>query len=100
MSRPMSNPKTFKERDDWMRDVLDTGDLSHLTARVATRIALHLHVESGRCNPGYEHLASSLGISKRSVIRHVAGLESAGWIKVERAGWRHPNNFVLLTPRG
>ena len=38
------------------------------------RIGLHLHVKSGRCDPGYDALAAELRMSRRSIFRLVAML--------------------------
>lgn len=89
-------PKTFAERDAWMRAILAAHGLPPLVRLVAVRLALHLHVNSGRCEPGYAIMASELGISERSVIRMVAMLERTGWLTVTRGqGWHHANRFVL-----
>jgi len=89
------NPKTFKERDDWMRAVL-ASDLPSRARCLAIAIGLRLNVNAGQCNPGYALLATELRMSARSGIRTVAVLERAGWIKVTRAGHHRPNQFSLL----
>jgi hypothetical protein len=61
----LANPKTFKERDAWMRAVL-ASNLSNGVMRLAVRLALHLNVETGRCDPGYDALSSELRLSRRS----------------------------------
>jgi hypothetical protein len=91
----LENPKTFKERDAWMRAVL-ASDLSNGVMRLAVRIALHLNVETGRCDPGYDALASELRLSRRSIIRDVAVLEQAGWVSVARWRQHQSNHFSLL----
>jgi len=78
-----------------MRAVLAAG-LPPVVRVVAVRIALHLHVDSGKCDPGYDALAAELGMSKRSIIRIVAMLEHTGWIEVARPGHHQPNRFFLL----
>ena len=98
MSSPRAlanSPKSFRERDAWMRAVL-AADLPHAVRNVAVRIALHLRINSGKCEPGYDALASELRISKRSVIRMVAMLEHTGWIEVARTGHHRMNLFYLL----
>jgi hypothetical protein len=90
-----ANPKTFKQRDDWMRAVL-AAELPHAAHILALQIALHLNVESGQCNPPYKTLAAKSRMSKRSIIRMVAMLERTGWLIVARDGWHHTNRFVLV----
>jgi hypothetical protein len=55
--------------------------------------------KDGRCWPSFEALSLKLGISRRSVIRGIALLESAGLIRVERSRNR-PNVYVLLSVEG
>ena len=82
-----------------MRAVL-ASDLPHGVVRLAVRLALHLYVESGRCDPGYDALASELRLSRRSIIRDVAMLEQAGWVSVARGRQHQANQFCLLRPTG
>jgi len=93
----LKNPATFLERDNWMRALLAARLLPHATARVALAIAMHLHVESGRCDPRYKTVSKASGVSERSVFRHVELLVRAGWIALDRkTGFS--NQHFLLTP--
>jgi hypothetical protein len=92
-----SSPKTFLDRDNWMRAVL-VADLPDAAVRVAMTIALHLRVSTGRCDPAYATLASCSRISERSVYRLVALLEHAGWIAIQRTRGRHSNQYILTNP--
>lgn len=92
-----NSPKTFLDRDNWMRAVL-VADLPDAAVRVAMTIALHLRVSTGRCDPAYATLASCSRVSERSVYRLVALLEHAGWIAIQRTRGRHSNQYVLLNP--
>jgi hypothetical protein len=91
----LANPKTFKERDAWTRAVL-ASNLSNGVMRLAVRLALHLNVETGRCDPGYDALSSELRLSRRSIIRDVAVLEQAGWVSVARWRQHQTSQFSLL----
>jgi hypothetical protein len=91
-----TQPKTFPERDEWLRAVL-ASDLPHAAARVAAAIGLHLHVKSGRCNPGHKVLADEARVSERSAYRWIELLERADWIEIERASGL-ANQYVLRTP--
>jgi hypothetical protein len=93
-SKPATNPNTFKERDNWMRAVL-AADLPHAAVRVAIRIAMHLRVETGQCNPACATLAGESRVGERSIYRIVALLERAGWLAVERTKGRHANHYTL-----
>jgi hypothetical protein len=92
-------PTTFLERDDWMRAVL-ASDLPPVAVRVAVAIGLHLHVKSGRCDPGIPDIIAATGnIPERSIYRQIALLKKAGWLsirRIRRAG-RH-NEYVLTKP--
>jgi hypothetical protein len=93
-----ASPKTFLDRDNWMRAIL-AADLPHVVVRLAIRIALHLHVNTGRCDPGYDALAAELRVSKRSIIRMVAMLERTGWLAISRQYGRGKlANFYLVSP--
>ena len=91
-----NSPKTFLERDDWMRAVL-ASDLPHVARNVAVRIALHLRVSNGRCDPSFPTLADECRISERSTYRLVDLLEHTGWIAVTRLSGRG-NQYSLVTP--
>jgi hypothetical protein len=94
---PSNSPTSFRERDEWMRAVL-ASDLPHVAVRIAIRIALHLRVNTGRCDPAYTTLAAETHVPERSVYRLVALLEHAGWIAIQRTRGRHSNQYVLLNP--
>jgi Helix-turn-helix domain len=92
-----NSPKTFLDRDNWMRAVL-ASDLPDAAVRVAIRIALHLRVNGGRCDPSYVTLAAESHVAERSVYRLVALLEHAGWIVIQRTRGRLSNQYILLNP--
>jgi hypothetical protein len=90
-----TQPRTFIERDDWLRAVC-ASDLPHVTARIAVRIGLHLNVTSGRCDPGIDKIATGSNISERSAYRQVAALRRAGWLAIRRGGGRQRSNEYTL----
>jgi hypothetical protein len=92
-----TNPKTFLDRDNWMRAVNASGEPRGVRC-LAFAIALHLNVKEGRCNPGHRTLSKDAGMCERSVRRFAALLESAGWIAVKRGGRGHNSNYVLCSP--
>ena len=93
-----NSPKTFAERDHWMRVVL-ASDLPDAAARVAVAIGLHLHVKSGRCDPSYITLAAESHVGEQSIYRLVAMLEHTGWIAIQRTRGRgNCNQYILLNP--
>jgi biotin operon repressor len=94
---PANSPRTFAERDHWMRALLEDTRVSEGARLAGVRLALFLYVKSGRCDPGYERLAQVLGISERSVFRRIAELEHAGRIAIDRQRGRGKlSNFHLV----
>jgi hypothetical protein len=93
-----ASPKTFLERDDWIRAIL-ASDLPDAAVRVAIRLALYLRVNTGRCDPSYPILAAESHVSERSVYRLVDLLERKGWIGLQRTRGRgRSNQYALLKP--
>jgi hypothetical protein len=90
----------FKHRDTWIRQLLavDGGILSAGAKVVGVRIALHLNVETGRCDPSIGELVAGTGMSESTVRRMIHGLEDGGWLLVDRSRGRHSNSFELHTP--
>lgn len=89
---------TFLARDNWMRAVLTDNRLSHQARNSLVRVALYLNIESGRCDPSYEAIASALGCSRRTAIRWIGEGITCGWLAPTSAG-RHHNNFRFLWPQ-
>jgi Helix-turn-helix domain len=91
--------KTFRDRDDWIKHILAVGELSAAAKVVAVRLAMHLNVETGQCNPSIEKLVSGTGMSESTVRRMIRDeLEAEGWIGVDRTRGRHTNSFDLRSP--
>jgi Helix-turn-helix domain len=96
-ARLATSPKTFLDRDNWLRAVL-AADLPDAAARVALAIGLHLRVKTGRCDPTYPTLAAESHVSERNIYRLIPLLERTGWLAVQRAGGRLRNQYTLLNP--
>jgi helix-turn-helix protein len=92
--------KTFKDRDAWIRLMLaiDVATLSHGAKILGVRVALHLNVETGQCNPSMAMLAEGSGTSDSTVRRMLHELEREGWLGIDRSQGRHANSFELRTP--
>jgi hypothetical protein len=95
--KPTQNPKTFRERDDWMRAVNASG-LPPAVRILAIGIALHVNIRTGQCDPGHACLTKETGIPERSLNRFFGCLERAGWLAVTRRGRGKNNSYVLLRP--
>ena len=60
------------------------GDLSPAMRLVFTVLLIgHHNVETGKCNPSYETLASECGMTRRAVIRIIGKLEEKGLLAVK-----------------
>jgi len=79
--------ETFKDRDNWIKLLLaaDGGTLSTTAKIVATRVAFHHNIETGRCDPSLGTLASGTSMSDRHVRRMLNELEEAGWLIVDKS---------------
>jgi hypothetical protein len=98
--------ETFLDRDNWMRDML-ASDLGYRAKIVATRLALYLHAESGRCIVSIPTLAISTGLSKNTVRDAIDDLEATRWMGITRSrggrsidGVGYAHVFRLLHPNG
>jgi hypothetical protein len=95
----MSAPNTFKARDEWMRAILADKALSPQAKLIAIRLALHLNIKTGRCNPTYDRLAKGTAYeAQRYVRRIVAQLVAAGWVEIATSRGRHANGYRLKSP--
>jgi DNA-binding MarR family transcriptional regulator len=54
--------------------------------RVAAVLIEHFNRKTGRCDPGMERVARLAGVSKRTVIRSLSRLETAGLFRRDRHG--------------
>jgi hypothetical protein len=96
--RQAANITTFKDRDAWIRAVTADRRLSPSARLIAARVALHLNVETGRCDPAMGTLAEEVGMHRASAFRAVAALAAQGWIEVAGTKGRHTNSFRLILP--
>lgn len=92
-----TQPKTFEERDNWIKAVL-ASELPDKAVRVLLAIGMELRVNTGRCDPSYSELATTSHVAERNLYRLIPLIEHKGWLAVQRAGGRHRNQYVLLNP--
>lgn len=84
----------LRDRELWMRAVLSDDRLTDSAARVAMRLALHLNLTDGRCDPSMQTLARGCGAKTRTAERAIAQLESLGFIsRVRSGGGRFSNSY-------
>lgn len=92
--------KTFRDRDEWIKLLLAVKGTTLCPGAkvIAVRLALHLNIEDGRCNPAIGTLARGAGMSESTIHRMIRELERKGWIRVDRSRGRHANSFDLRVP--
>ena len=89
------NPATFLERDALIRVVL-ASSLPERAKVLLVSILMHLHVETGLCNPSIGDLARASHISSRSVKRWLHYLKMSGCIEAKPAKGRN-NRYTVVT---
>jgi predicted transcriptional regulator len=67
-------------------------DLNTNDRRVGAALIDHFNRQTGRCDPGIDRLTKLLNISRRTVIRSINALVSAGWLVKVRHGGRGNRN--------
>jgi hypothetical protein len=74
----------LRNRDAWIRSVLECNELTHVQARVGVHLAMRMSVRTQFCWPSIETIATSIGASQRSVISSIDTLDELRFIGVER----------------
>jgi hypothetical protein len=91
---------------DWRDAVLSEYGPREPNARlVACALAKHSNARGGSCFPSQRTLASETGLKRKTVRRHLANLESEGWITIQQAGqsgqgWKRHSYALLMPQRG
>lgn len=76
------------ERLEWLSAVARDDSLPRSAVQVASVLAVYGRSETGIARPGNLALASETGLSKSTVIRTLARLELAGWVRRGGGGYR------------
>src|SRR5215831_14102516 len=99
-----------QDRHNWIKAMMLDARLSDRDKTVLTRLALHLNLETGRCDPTIDLLALETSIpgneqsARRIVRRSLARGDKLGWI--ERTGrhagsrWNRSNSYRLRISQG
>jgi len=82
---------------NWMRGVLDDTTMSQAHRLVLLRLLTHRY-KDGQCNPGYDLLASEVGVHRATVIRAVEVGVERGWVFKRTSPGRTTNHYVLTFP--
>src|ERR1700737_1190047 len=72
---------THADRFRWEQDVLANPQLTAAQKIVLTRLALHLNIKTGRCDPSVKTLATGAGMAERTVQATLSRAETLGIIE-------------------
>ena len=101
--------RSTQDRHNWIKAMMLDARLSDRDKMVLTRLALHLNLKTGRCDPTLDLLALEVSIprkeqsARRMVRRCMERAEEVGWI--ERTGrhggvrWNQSNSYRLTIPK-
>lgn len=79
-----TGPHYLRNRDEWIRLVVDNHDLTHVQVRVALHLAMRMNIRTRDCWPSIETVAKSINASQRSVISALDVLRDEGLMGMER----------------
>ncbi|MPR62733.1 helix-turn-helix domain-containing protein [Ochrobactrum intermedium] len=80
----MTKAAYLKNRDLWIRMLVDDIDLSHATVRVGLHLAMRINADDKAAWPSTATIAKLTGVSVRSVISALQALEDAGYLLCAR----------------
>ncbi|HBQ33376.1 MAG TPA: hypothetical protein DD739_11950 [Ochrobactrum anthropi] len=80
----MTKAAYLRNRDAWIRMLVDDLDLSHATVRVGLHIAMRINGTDKDAWPSTATIAKLTGVSVRSVISALQALEDAGYLLCAR----------------
>jgi|SRR6266567_5997218 len=96
--RSSSRSNGWRNRDDWMRDMMADASVSRSCRLLLARLALFVNIKTGQCDPGYAKLAKVLSIKPRWAKALVREAVERGWLAEPDSRGRHRNNFRLTRP--
>lgn len=88
---------THADRFRWEQDVLANANLTPTQKNILTRLALHLNIKTGRCDPSVKTLAKGAGAAERTVQTALSRAERLGIIERSLGGGRAlTTSYTLL----
>jgi helix-turn-helix protein len=69
-----------------LQAIVEDASLDAVAKLTAAKLLDHYSTKTGRCDPSYQTIATSIGYSRRHVISAVAQLTAGGWIETRRKG--------------
>jgi hypothetical protein len=87
-------------RDRWVELLLEVkaSKLSGAAKIAGATIAMHVDLDTGRCELTRDQIADRCGMDSRSCRRMIKHLEDAGWLSVRRSDGFFANSFTLTMP--
>ena len=93
MGKSLSHAEHFR----WMQAVLADPAFTHAQKAILVRLALHLNVKSGRCDPSIESLAKGAAVTPRAVQAAITRAQKLGQLGRDEGGGRgNTNSYALL----
>jgi hypothetical protein len=75
-----------------MQAVLAHSALTFAQKAILIRLALHLNLKSGRCDPSIETIAVGVGVEDRAVQTAITKAQALGWLTRHEGGGRGNTN--------
>jgi len=91
---PRKTPHYLRDRDEWIRMVNSSPDLTHVAARVAVNLAMRMNIRTRDAWPSIDTIANDIGASPRSVVSAIDNLVKEGLLGAERK--RNKGNVYWL----
>jgi hypothetical protein len=96
-ANPQKSPNKFLSFN-WMRGVADDSRISVIHRLALIRLCMHRH-NDGRCNPGYDAVATELSVDRTTIFRAIDVGVRFGWLAgFSRHGGRARRNFIFTFP--
>jgi DNA-binding transcriptional regulator YhcF (GntR family) len=90
---------SYADRCRWEQEALANPRLTATQKNVLARLALHLNIKTGRCDPSVETLAKGAGVAERTVQTALSRAEALGIIERAIGGGRaRTTSYALVAP--
>jgi hypothetical protein len=97
MGKSLSHAEYFR----WIQAVLADPAFTHAQKSILVRLALHLNVKSGRCDPSIETVARGAAVRPRAVQTAFAKAQTLGYlIRHEGGGRGRTTGYTLVLKEG
>jgi hypothetical protein len=74
----------LRNRDKWIRELVEDDRLSHAAVRVGVHIAMRINADDRAAWPSTKTIAKATGVSLRSVLSALTALEDTGYLLAAR----------------